>query len=260
MNFSSLRKPSTLATVVSATAALFTAMWMIFVWIYPPLLERETPKSKTFLIIVRSTHSVEEAKRYAFSLSRLGYQPTIRLSPNGYYAVGIGSYEYKKASGFLHKGIDSGILPDDSYLVDVDLLLGEIPLGDYKGYHFIHAGTYSTKSRAFQFASELRNTGYESEVFLTNDGFYAIVLGKFLRKRAVRLRVKAIDSGHIPEDSYLTIGKEYVRKVTPDTDIDFTAAAKRGIGPTMPTSTVEEKAENEQAVTPTREMGSGLDP
>ncbi len=216
MSISWNKKPEAFAAVVGAVVAVLGMVWAIFVWWFPESptsSESENQSTPVFFVVVtRSTRSLLEAKRFAVALSRRKYDVAIRFSPNGHYAVTVGKYRFHKANAVLNEGISTGYIPEDSYLVQDDWLLEEASYDGYDDRRYIHAGTYSTKERAFQYANELIAFGYDSEVYLTEDGFYAVTLGRFLEKRAIRLRVKAIDSGHIKEDSYLTMGNEYISK------------------------------------------------
>jgi len=204
--------------------AFLTAQKKLLVKIYPDSSNVEDINEKDFFIVAKSTPSKEEAINFAKSFLQKGYESEVHSTARGQFAVTIGHYPSKKAQYVKEQAIKAGNLTQEAYLV-TELGLLKIVYPDSTEIPnnkelFIIVHSTQSQERAIEYAKLLRsNYGYESEVYSSASGRFAVTIGHYPKDRAQYIKNQAIKAGKISKDAYLVTDMGLITKIYDSKDV-----------------------------------------
>jgi hypothetical protein len=81
-------------------------------------------------------------------------------------------------------------------------------------FHVVVASV-ATEQQAISTSKSLIAQGYNSESYLTPSGVYAVTLGSYALDEAMKVREKAMNSRVAPKDTWMSLGKSWLKRVYP---------------------------------------------
>ena len=178
----------------------------------------EKREAKLHCLIVMSTKSEQTAIRYCEKLHRHGYtQAKVYLDAGGTYAVSLGKYKSKEVFQVKNEAILKADIRQDSYLLPIDSFVDLIyPKVDQPSLHNFYIVVFSSKTKKIvQSKARDINDNHEldAEVYLTKNGFYAVVIPKPSWGEALSLMEDLKYKGIIRQDSHIITSPGLIQKI-----------------------------------------------
>ncbi|MBD3337618.1 MAG: hypothetical protein GF353_00825 [Candidatus Lokiarchaeota archaeon] len=182
-------------------------------------------ENSEYYIITNSTTSKAEAINYAKRLISNGYNASVYLSDNWYYAVVIGKYDGYMAKAKKRELMANNLARNDAFFTRGDGFRRKIYPANQAGMvqkrsfnngsYFVVIRSTPSEAEAIRRAKDLRSNYYNAEVYQSDNGYYAVVVGTYEEEIAENKRRELIYREFARKDAFKTRGNKFIRKVYP---------------------------------------------